>query len=109
MSTTYGFSLRRRPRTSGGGGGGGATYAWARENAQRNTPWTAGALTINLAQTPADPDAIVVYSQTTPIQPGDYTYLTGPPRIRIDFPGDPANDYPDTGVWNFWIQYPYEV
>lgn len=91
---------------NGGGGGEGQNLAWARDLHAQTDAFTAGTLIITLSEIPVDEDAIVVYSQDTPIQPGDYTFLA-PNQIQIDFDGDPATDT-DSGTWNFWIQYPYE-
>lgn len=91
----------------GGGGGGGQTLAWERDLHEQTDPFASGDIVITLSENPFDPDAIIVYSQNTPIQPGDYTFI-GPNQIQINFSGDPSTDT-DSGTWNFWVQYPYEV
>jgi hypothetical protein len=105
FGTTFGFSLARRQSNTGGGGGG-EQVRWASDTLAQSAAFAAGALTINLSQTPIDADALIVYSEITPLFPGDYTYLTGPPRIRIEFAADPATDT-DDGIWDFRVTYPY--
>lgn len=90
-----------------GGGGSGQTLAWERDLHAQTDPFVSGDIVITLTENPIDEDAIIVYSQNTPIQPGDYTF-TAPNQITINFGGDPSTDT-DTGTWNFWVQYPYEV
>lgn len=100
------MAIIQASRPPGSGGGGGQTLAWALDLQAQTAAFTSGSLVIPLSETPLDADAISVVSQSTPIFPGDYSYLTGPPRIQINFSGDPATDT-DSGTWNFWIQYPY--
>lgn len=99
--------IRTRRRDTGGGSG--QTLAWEIDELEQTDPFGAPNpnLIISLTQTPVDADAIIVYSQNNPLDTVDYNYLSGPPRIEILFAGDPAVDYPDTGVWRFRIQYPY--
>ena len=101
------MALIQTSRNCCDGGGSGQTIAWERDLHAQTDPFTSGSLVITLTETPLDEDAIIVYSQDTPIQPGDYTFIA-PNQIQIDFAGDPATDT-DSGTWNFWIQYPYEV
>lgn len=86
------------------GGGGGQTLAWALDSFEQTTPFTSG-LALNLSQTPIDQDAILVWSQGLILNPDDWNYAAG--VVTILFSGDPAVDYPETGVWTFLVQYPY--
>jgi hypothetical protein len=107
--TTYGFSLTRRrkePSTGGGGGGTGEQLRFARDLFTQTAAFVANSLTIPLTQTPVDLDGLQVWSQGLVLHPDDYTVLTGPYRVRINFSADPATDT-DTGEWKFVISYPY--
>lgn len=88
------------------GGGGGEQQRWKRDTLDQTAAWTAGGLVIPLTSTPTDNDAIVVWSQGLILHPDDYTVLSSPARIQIDFDGDPAIDT-ETGTWSFFVQYPY--
>ena len=104
--TTYGFSLtRRRKEPSTGGGGTGEQLRFARDLFTQTAAFAASTLTIPLTQTPVDIDGLHVWSQGLVLHPQDYTVLTGPYRVRLDFAADPADT--DTGEWNFVVTYPY--
>lgn len=98
--------IRSCKRVSNGGGGG-QTLAWALQTIGINFAWTAGGLALNLTNTPVSEEAIIVWSQGLPLSPDDWTL--GPGTIVIDFAADPAVDNPETGIWQFFIQYPYVV
>ena len=108
LGTINGFALLRRRIVSsgGGGGGGGEQIRWAQDTLNRTTAWVSGALTIAMSQTPVDLDGIIILSEGQVLHPDDYTILTGPYRVQIDFAADPVTDT-DDGVWNFVVSYPY--
>lgn len=85
-------------------GGGGQALAWALDSFPQEDPFSSG-LTLNLSQTPLSANAIVVWSQGLPLNPDDWNYAAG--VVTILFSGDPAVDYPETGIWTFTVQYPY--
>lgn len=105
--TTYGFSLHRRRRSgSGSGGGTGEQTRWAADAFTQTAAWGAGAISLALSQAPVDTDGLQVWSQGMILHPTDYTVLTSPNRVRIEFAADPATDT-DTGEWRFVVRYPY--
>ena len=108
FGTTYGFHLSRRrvSGATGGGGGTGEQVRFAKDQFTQSVAWTSGALTLALSQTPMDNDGLTVWSQGQELHPDDYTILSGPNRVVINFPVDPATDT-DTGTWSFVILYPY--
>ena len=89
-----------------GGGGGGEQQRWAVDSLAQVAAWVAGALTIPLTQTPVDTDGLTVLSEGQILHPTDFTVLTGPYRVQINFGADPATDT-DDGTWDFTIRYPY--
>ena len=92
---------------SDSGGGGGQTLDWTLFTVDQASAWTAGNLAINLTLTPLSEAAITVWSQGMPLSPDDWT-LNGN-SITIEFGADPAVESPETGIWQFFIQYPYVV
>ena len=92
---------------SDSGGGGGQTLAWTLFTVNQTTAWTAGNLGINLTLTPLSEDAITVWSQGMPLSPDDWELSAN--QIIILFGADPAVESPETGIWQFFIQYPYVV
>ncbi len=94
-----------RPNTSGGGGGG-EQIRFKKDEFNQTAAWAAGGLTLALSLTPVDVDGITVWSQGLILHPDDYTFLTSPERIQIDFSGDPVADT-EGGTWSFFVQYPY--
>ena len=87
-------------------GGSGQTLAWALDQFTETDPFSSG-LTLNLTQTPVDADSLLVWSQGLVLHPDDYNYAAG--VVTILFSGDPATDYPETGEWEFFVQYPYAL
>lgn len=107
MNTT-GFHLERRRISGGSGGGGGGTgeqVRWARDLHTQVVAWVGGALVINLSQTPMDTDGLTVWAQGQILHPLDYTILTGPNRVQINFGLDPAAE--GLTDYRFIITYPY--
>lgn len=88
------------------GSGPGNTLAWARDRVEETNPFASG-YTIPLSQTPVDEDAISVWSQGQILDTDDYQF-NAPNEIEILFSADPATDT-DSGVWVFFVQYPYET
>lgn len=101
----FAHATNRNTGTTGGGGGG-EQQRWKKDLFNQTVAWTAGGLVFNLSSTPVDSDAITIWSQGLILHPDDYTVLSSPARIQIDFDGDPAVDT-EAGTWSFIIQYPY--
>lgn len=99
----YLSTLRRQ--TSGGGG---QSLAWALDSFTETDPFTSG-LALSISNTPIDVDAILVWSQGLILHPDDWNYDAGNNQIIILFSGNPAIDNPESGEWNFLVQYPYTV
>lgn len=94
--------------TLDGGGGGGETLRWAVDILEQTDPFTSGDLVIPLSQTPIDEGSLTVLSEGSILNPADYTILSGPDEVQIDFSANPATDAAD-GVWSFVIRYQYSV
>lgn len=86
-------------------GGSGQTLAWNLQTFNETNSWVAGGLTLLLTQVPLSAESILVWSQGMPLSPDDYTVLGA--SIVIQFGADPAVESPETGVWQFFVQYPY--
>ena len=106
FGTTYGFSLTRRRVSGSSGGSGGEQTRWVADQFAQPVAWAAGGLTLNLSQTPVDPDSLTVWSQGQILHPADYTILSAPDRVQINFAIDPATDT-EGGTWNFVVRYAY--
>lgn len=87
-----------------GGGGGGAAASWAREETVQTATFSAGGLTLTLAQTPDFSQSVMVFYNGQKLRWGtDYT-VSGT-SVTIAF-GDTPADY-DTGNVIFEIHYTY--
>lgn len=106
LGTTYGFSLTY-PDNGSGGGGGGQTLSWRRDEFPQTVAFTSGLL-LNLSGTPVHETSILVWSQGQVLHPDDYVYNSGGNTIEILFGADPATDT-DSGTWEFFLAYPYEL
>lgn len=91
-----------------GGGGTGETLRWAADTFSQTAAFASGALSLPLSHTPIDNDSLTVWSQGIVLHPSDYTILTGPNRVQLNFAIDPATDS-ETGTWYFVVRYQYSA
>lgn len=90
-----------------GSGGSGQTLAWNLQVRDQTDPWVAGGLNIVLTQLPLSAESVLIWSQGMPLSPNDYSIAGA--VVTILFGADPAVESPETGVWQFFIQYPYVI